>query len=75
MVSSPLVEPSVADILALTTGVVVRTQKRIGISATTKSENSALSRKTLDALRASYDGLASRSDPFTVDMIGAPRSE
>lgn len=75
MVSSSFIQPNVAEILALTTGVLVQTQKRIDVSISTNSQHNTLSRKAIDALRASYNGLASRSDPFTVDMIGAPRSE
>lgn len=75
MVSSPCLKPSVVEVLALATGVVMQTQRRIDASIEADHRQRALARKTWEALRLSYEGIASRSDPFTVDKIGVSRSE
>ena len=60
----------VSAYVARVAAVARSTNKRIANSAASSAEGSVMLQKTADTLRASYQGLAARSDPFTVDTFG-----
>ena len=70
MAHDPFPAPDVSTYLTQVTSIGKSTRQRIANSAASNAEGSVFARKTLDTLRASYQGLAARSDPFTVDTFG-----
>ena len=63
-------EPDVSAYLTQVTAIEKSTHQRIANSAASNAEGRVFARKTIDTLSASYQGLAARSDPFTVDTFG-----
>lgn len=63
--------PDVSEYLTRVTAIEKSTRQRIANSAASSAEGSVFATRTVDTLRASYQGLAARSDPFTVHTFGS----